>query len=144
MRLPRRDPLVTASEIPRAPDSFLRVGRRTHRLSRDMMEEAPEATLAEGPIIAGEQNELVPGDIDDLRGHRNERTPAQSDTEVLTQTGEHAIEIGLGQMRVVTFDTRADRVGKPIAVDDFDPPSRLLKSGANSSLNRCSRKFRGW
>src|SRR5262245_57616830 len=117
MRLLRRDPLVTASEIPRAPDSFLRVGRRTHRLGRNMMEKAPKATPAEGPIVAGEQNELVPSNVDDLRGHRNECTPTQSDTEVLAQTGEHAIEIGLGQMRVVTFDTRADRVGKPIAVD---------------------------
>src|SRR5262249_19328757 len=114
MRVPRRDLLVTASEVPRAPDSFLRVGRRTHPLGRNMMEEAPEAALAKGLIVAGEQNELVPSDVDDLRGHRNERTPTQRDAEVLAQTGEYAIKIALGQMRVVIFDTRADRIGKPI------------------------------
>ncbi len=75
---------------PGAPDAVAGLGRRIHRRGWRVVQKAAEAVAAEFVVLAGEQNELVPGIIDHLRGHRN-HAPAgnAADLKVVAQADEY-------------------------------------------------------
>ena len=115
IRLFRVDLLVRASQSPGALEAVAGLRWRAHRLGRRVVQEAAEGVAAELVVLAGEQDELMPGIVDRLRRHGH-HAPAGLATklEVIVERSKHLVALLGRQPRVAGRQTLAEKalVGK--------------------------------
>jgi hypothetical protein len=97
-----------------------------------VVQKAAKRALAKALVVASEQNEFVPRDVDHLRRHRKQALACfAAQVEVLAQRIEHQVKLGFRQMRiaVVYFLPNAGR--ECVFVDErFVPaPVAMLDDG---------------
>ena len=81
-----------------------------------MVEVTAERGAAEEVVIAGEEDEAVPGVIDHARGHGHRAQPgAGADLQVLAQAVEYAVELPRRQLRPL-LGQRVTQAGREIQI----------------------------
>ena len=66
---PRIEVLAQAGQAPGTADALAGTALTGHHIVRHMVQKASQTLAAEGAVLAGIENELVPGQIHRLRGH---------------------------------------------------------------------------
>ena len=115
----RVDALLRTSQPPGSLDALLRQRGRTHGFGRGVMQKTPQPLLTELLVCPREHDELVPGDVHHLGRHRNHFPPGPvADMEVVAQTVEHEIHLGIREIRILVADLLADRRVEVVMVDE--------------------------